>query len=239
MNPTNGTKTRTREQGSIFLISMILLSLIIIAGAGTSTFATPLTASAFVPLFQVGSYQNDTIIQANNNNATLKTYENPGFGITIQYPSTWSGTQSRSDPFSPTNTSIVAIFEAPVENQSDLYRENLVLGVQGPIPEDITLEEYSENSLNEFRNMSDEVRILESSSSTLAGLPAHEITFTSNLQGSNLTKSQIFTIVNNNTAYVVTFGAEESQFNKYLPAIKKMIDSIRIDQQATGQGRKL
>ena len=92
----------------------------------------------------------------------------------------------------------------------------------------------TENSLNEFRNMSDRVRILESSSSTLAGLPAHEITYTSNLQGLNLTKSQIFTIVNNNIAYVVTFGAEESQFNKYLPAIKKMIDSIRIDQQATG-----
>ena len=221
------------ELGSIFLASMMLLSfLIIIVAVGTSTFAP--TASAFVPLFQVGSYQNDTNIQANNNNTVLKTYENPGFGITIQYPSTWTGIQLRANPFAPTDTSIVASFEAPVENQSDLYRENLIFGVQGPIPEDITLEEYTENSLNEFRNMSKRVRILESSSTTLAGLPAHEITYTSNLQGLNLTKSQIFTIVNNNTAYVVTFGAEESQFNKYLPGIKKMIDSIRIDQQATG-----
>ena len=211
---------------------MLLSFLIIIAAMGTSTFAP--TASAFVPLFQVGSYQNDTNIQANNNNTVLKTYENPGFGITIQYPSTWTGIQLRANPFAPTDTSIVASFEAPVENQSDLYRENLIFGVQGPIPEKITLEEYTENSLNEFHNMSKRVRILESSSTTLAGLPAHEITYTSNLQGLNLTKSQIFTIINNNTAYVVTFGAEESQFNKYLPGIKKIIDSIRIDQQATG-----
>jgi hypothetical protein len=234
MDPTNGAETRIRLHGSIFLTLMMLFSFIVTAGVGTCSFAVPPTASAFVPLFQVGSYQNDTIIHANNNNTVLNTYENPGFGITIQYPSTWSGTQLREDPFAPTNTSIVAIFEAPVENQSDSYRENLILGVQGPIPGDITVEEYTDNSLNEFRNMSERVRILESSSSILAGLPAHEIIYTSSLQGMNLTKSQVFTIVNNNIAYVVSFGAEESQFNKYLPTMKKMIDSLRIDQQATG-----
>ena len=82
--------------------------------------------------------------------------------------------------------------------------------------------------------MSDSIRILESSLSTLSGLPAHEIIYTSGLQNLNLKKMQIFTIVNENTTYVVTFGAEESQFNKYNSVIIKMVNFIRINQQAMG-----
>jgi serine/threonine-protein kinase len=74
--------------------------------------------------------------------------------------------------------------------------------------------------------------VLESSPSTLSGLPAHEIIYSSSLENLNLKKMQIFTIVNDNTAYVVTFGAEESQFNKYMPLIMKMVNSISINQQA-------
>ena len=40
---------------------------------------------------------------------------------------------------------------------------------------------------------------------------------------------QVFTVVNNNTACVVTFGAEKSQYQKYLEDVEKLIKSIRID----------
>ena len=81
--------------------------------------------------------------------------------------------------------------------------------------------------------MSDTVEIFESSPTTLSGLPAHEIVYTSSgIEGLNLKKMQLFTIVNNNMAYVFTFAAEEPQFNKYLPDIQKMISSIQINEQA-------
>jgi eukaryotic-like serine/threonine-protein kinase len=140
--------------------------------------------------------------------------------------------QLRADPFAQTNTSIVSVFEAPHENQSDPYRENLIINVQGPLEETISLEEYTQNSLNAFRSMSNGISILESSPSNLSGLPAHEIVYSSGLESLNLKKMQIFTIVNHNTAYVVTFGAEESQFNKYMPLIMNMVNSITIDQHA-------
>jgi hypothetical protein len=82
--------------------------------------------------------------------------------------------------------------------------------------------------------MSDRVNILESSPSSLSGLPAHQVIYTSNLQNLSLKKMQIFTIVNGNTAYVVSYGSEKSQFDKYFPAIMKMIDSVRIAQHTTG-----
>ena len=199
------------------------------------------SASGPVPFFQLGPDPNNILSQANVNssissgifdNVTLKTYENPGFGLSIQYPSTWAGMQLRGDPFAQTNTSIVAILEAPRENLSDSYRENLIIGVQGPLEDVISLEEYTQNSLNAFRTMSDRVTILESSPSSLSVLPAHEIIYTSSLQNLNLKKMQIFTIVNDNMAYVVTFGAEESQFNKYMPVIMEMVNSVNINQQA-------
>jgi hypothetical protein len=198
------------------------------------------SASGSVPFFQLGPDSNNTLLQANTNNntssgnfenLTLKTYENPGFGVSIQYPSSWAGIQFREDPFAQSNTSIVAIFEAPRENQSDSYRENLILGVQGPLEDSISLEDYTQNSLEAFSRMSDRVIILESLPGSLSGLPAREIVYISTLQNLSLKKMQIFTIVNGNTAYVVTFGAEESQFNKYIPEIMRMVNSIRINQQ--------
>jgi hypothetical protein len=230
----------------IIMILMITIIMIGVVGFSLLQLILPIaSASGPVPFFQLGPDPNSTSFQPNVNNsvssggvdfrnATLKTYENPGFGLSIQYPSSWAGTQLRSDPFSQTNTSIVAIFEAPRENLTDSYRENLILSVQGPLEDTISLDEYTQNSLNAFRSMSDRVSILESSPSTLSGLPAHVITYTSGLQNLTLKKMQIFTIVNDNTAYVVTFGAEESQFNKYIPVIMKMVNSLSINQQAIG-----
>ena len=229
-----------RKQGFVPIADVLLLAYIIII-IGIVCFSLlqlilPLaSASGSVPFFQLDPEPSNTSSQANVNNGnfdnvTFKAYENPGFGLSIQYPSSWTGMQLRADPIAPTNTSIVAIFEAPSENQSDSYRENLILGVQGPRKDDTSLREYTRNSLNAFRSMSDKVNILESSSSSLSGLPAHQVVYTSNLQSLSLKKMQIFTIVNSNTAYVVTFGSEKSQFDKYSPVIMKMIDSIRIAQ---------
>ena len=239
--------TAAEVQLPLSLMILILIIIIIgVAGFSLLQLILPLaSASGPVPFFQLGPDPNSTSLQPNVNNsisssggdfsnATLKTYENPGFGLSIVYPSSWAGIQLRADPFSQTKTSIVAIFEAPRENLSDSYRENLILSVQGPLEDTISLDEYTQNSLNGFRSMSDRISILESSPSTLSGLPAHEITYTSGLQNLTLKKMQIFTIINDNTAYVVTSGTEESQFNKYLPVIMKMVNSLRIDQQAIG-----
>jgi hypothetical protein len=43
---------------------------------------------------------------------------------------------------------------------------------------------------------------------------------------------QVFTVVNNNTAYVVTFGAEAVEYDKNIQDVEKMINSIKIDRDA-------
>ena len=104
--------------------------------------------------------------------------------------------------------------------------------MKGPSPDDLTLSDYTANSLGVFRNMPT-IRLLQSFPNTFAGLPAHMIVYSENSQGLDIQKMQIWTVVNNSTAYVVTFGAEQTQFGRYLPAVENMINSVQINKPAT------
>ena len=42
----------------------------------------------------------------------------------------------------------------------------------------------------------------------------------------------VFTVLNNNAAYVVTFAAEQVEYDKNIQDIEKLINSIKIDREA-------
>jgi serine/threonine-protein kinase len=163
----------------------------------------------------------------------FKTYENPKFGLTLSYPPSWTVDELRTDPAAPSNNSIVAIFKSPSQGPNDKYLENVIINVQGPRSDIASLETYTANSVAAFTNMSDTIKITKQGKDTLAGLPAHQLLYTSTgIPGLNLEKMQVFTVVNNNTAYVVTFGAEAAEYDKNIQDVEKMINSIKIDRDA-------
>jgi hypothetical protein len=163
----------------------------------------------------------------------FKTYENPDFGLTLTYPPAWTVDELRNDPAAPSNNSIVAIFKSPSQGQNDKYLENVIINVQGPRSDIASLETYTANSVKAFTNMSDTIKITKQGKDTLAGLPAHQLFYTSTgIPGLNLEKMQVFTVVNNSTAYVVTFGAETAEYDKNIQDVEKMINSIKIDRDA-------
>jgi eukaryotic-like serine/threonine-protein kinase len=163
----------------------------------------------------------------------FKTYENPKFGISLTYPPNWSVDELRNDPVKASNNSVVAIIKSPSQGQNDKYLENVIINIQGPRSNIASLETYTQNSLKAFNNMSDTIKITKSSKDTLSGLPAHQLQYTSTgIPGLTLQKMQVFTVVNNNTAYVVTYGAEIPEYSKNLQNVEKMINSIKIDEKA-------
>ena len=163
----------------------------------------------------------------------FKTYENPKFGITVSYPPKWSVDELRSDPAVPSNNSIVAIFKSPSQGPNDKYLENVIINIQGPRADISSLETYTANSEAAFKNMSDTIKITKSGKDTLAGFPAHQLLYTSTgIPGLNLEKMQVFTVVNNNTAYVVTYGAEQAEYDKNIQDVEKLVNSIKIDRNA-------
>lgn len=176
----------TKIVGSLFLLLTIQLSIVVF---GISHIISPFAMS---PIIQTVVAQVDQ---------AFKTYDNPKFGLTVPYPPTWSVDELRKDPATASNNSIVAIFKSPAEGQNDKYLENVIVNVQGPRSDIKSLEQYTQNSVKAFNNMSDTIKITQSRSDTLAGLPAHKLEYTSSApNGLNLKKMQVFTVVNNNTA---------------------------------------
>jgi eukaryotic-like serine/threonine-protein kinase len=207
-----------RIVSSLFQVLLIQLSIVVV---GLSYSASPFS---LLPFIQNANGQVDQL---------FKTYENPKFGLTLSYPPTWSVDELRKDPTTPSNNSIVAIFKSPAQGNNDRYLENVIVNVQGPRSDIKSLETYTQNSLKAFNNMSDTIKITKSGTDTLGGLPAHLLEYTSKgIQGLNLKKMQVFTVVNNNTAYVVTYGAEEPEYQKNLQDVEKLINSAKIDRNA-------
>jgi hypothetical protein len=174
-----------------------------------------------------------SIIQTANAQAgdAVKPYENEKFGLTMSYPSNWAVHEFRNDPAAPHNNSIVVAFNSQPEDENDKFVQSVYLMVQGPNNNIKSLEQYTANSLKAFENLTN-AKIEETGKDTLAGLPATQIVFTTTLQEVDQKKMQVFTVINNNTAYVATFAAEASEYNDSLPDFEKMINSIKIDRAA-------
>ena len=152
--------------------------------------------------------QQTTVAQTNSK---FVTYDNPTFGVRIQYPSDWGRLdlsflqQSADIDFYPlADTSLAKSVKIQVNN---LPTRNM------------TLEEYTNSQINPL-----EERLLESNTTTLAGIPGYEIVFTS-LQG--LKTMQVWTI-KNDKAYIITYVAQEEDYEKELQVAQKMIDSFEI-----------
>jgi eukaryotic-like serine/threonine-protein kinase len=180
------------------------------------------------PMFAEQGPENASAQETSRNESSnFRTFENIAFGLRMLYPSDWSVTQVKSTLSPNASTSAVAFFKAPIESLSDMYQENVIINMKGPSPDNLTLRGYTENSLKTFSSMPN-IRLLQSFPNTLAGLPAHMVVYSENSEGIDIHKMQIWTIADNDTAYVVTFGAEKTQFSRYLPAVEQMINSIQI-----------
>jgi len=168
-------------------------------------------------------------------NATYATYENPKFGLTLKYPSTWSVDELRNDPDAPADDSIVVIFKTEPQEQNDKYLENVIINVQGPRSDIKSLDGYTKNSIQAFRYMSD-IKITKSVKDTLAGFPAHQLQYTSKIytpasQEVLLKKMQVFTVLDH-VGYVVTYAAEQAEYDKNIQYAENLINSIKIDRNA-------
>ncbi len=138
-------------------------------------------------------------------------YDNPTFGIRIQYPSDWgrldlSFLQHSADiDFYPLNDTSLA--------------KNLKVQVKNLPFHNMTLEEYTNSQINLLKE-----NLLESSAATLAGIPGYKIVFT-NIEG--LKTMQVWTI-KDDKAYIITYVAQEEDYEKELQIAQMMIDSFEI-----------
>jgi hypothetical protein len=147
------------------------------------------------------------------------TYENTELGISIQYPSNWEKSV-HLDNF--------VTFTAPPETDTRIYPAALGLKVQELSSQNIPLQEITKVQMSELKRSNPDVKVLESTSTTFAGKPAHKIVFSA-IDNKEVERKaiQVWTVIGNK-AFLITYKAEPDKFSSYLPTIERMIDSFKI-----------
>jgi eukaryotic-like serine/threonine-protein kinase len=179
-------------------VLLLLFSLLIILI--TSLLSTSLT----------NQHQTITIAQTNDDN-TFRIYENPTYGIQIQYPSNWG----RLDLSFLQDSADIDFY--PLSDTS--LAKNLKILVKNLPFHNMTLEEYTNSQINPTEEI-----LLESNTTTLANIPGYKIVFT-NVVG--LKTMQVWAI-KDDKAYIITYVAKEEDYEKDLQIAQKMIDSFEI-----------
>ena len=161
-----------------------------------------------LPSFSTGA---SLLATAQKNKDSFETYSNPTFGIKIQYPPDWG----RLDLSFLGNDSLDIDFY-PLEDVS----QAIAVKVQAKtLPsQNVTIDDYTGMQINYT-----EEQLLESNTTTLAGLPAHEIVFTD----LGVKTMQIWTI-KDDKVYTITYVAEEEDFQDDLQIAERMIKSLEI-----------
>jgi hypothetical protein len=165
------------------------------------------------------------------------TYENPDFGLTIQYPADWydKGIPFMNQiltgsivSFSP-SSNIYVDFHVSVYKPNDIW----------PFPySNTTLSELVDREIDELTRQRYGFRDISSEPTTLASNPAYKIVYYGS--GSESKTMEIWTL-KYGKAYKIEYTAIDaldnnlnkqtgiSQFSYYLPIAQKMIDSFKIN----------
>jgi PsbP-like protein len=221
----------------------VRLSTIIIASAVVSTFLfLPLTASinngtlfqsqsAFAQVQQQGGGELGTTNTTQTNDTTTTTgefqtflrYRNPVWGISIQYPSDWKASTTGLLDYSQ-----LVAFYSPLQNLSQPFPARLTISAV-QFNQNLSLSESTDFILTALR-IQPELDIKNSSEVTVAGYPGYRVILANTpFQNNTLTvyNMNIWTTVGNKL-YILTYDAEESTFNQYLPEVSRMLESLRI-----------
>jgi eukaryotic-like serine/threonine-protein kinase len=149
-----------------------------------------------------------TIAQTDQTNFT--TYENPTFGIRIQYPSDWG----RLDLSFLGASADIDFY--PLDDTSGA--KDVRIQVKTLPSQNMTLEQYTNTQIKSI-----EGQILESNATTLSGIEAHQLVFTN----IGLKTMQIWTL-KEDKVYTITYVAEEEDFENDLQVARRMIESFGI-----------
>jgi serine/threonine-protein kinase len=157
--------------------------------------------------------QQITITAAQTDETNFVPYSNPTFGVRTEYPVNWG----RLDLSFLQNDSADIDFY-PLDDASGSKHVRIQIETMQSA-QNMTLEQYSEVKIN-----STEGQILESNSTTLADLPAHETVFTN----AGLQKIQVWTI-KDDRIFTITYEADEEDFQNDLLVAERMIESFQIE----------
>ena len=167
-------------------------------------------------------------LESNVTNGNLPSeiaYTNPQHGIFMLFPSNWTFSTSGLPDYTQ-----IGAFYAPLQNLSDPIPARLTITVIS-YQQDISLRDFTNMTLSSLNQTGGQIMISSSDPTTLAGRPGHQVVFSTLPNIGNPVSLEImhsWTTVGSKV-YVFQFSAESSKFDAYLPTVKQILESLRIE----------
>jgi hypothetical protein len=151
----------------------------------------------------------------------LLVYESPDYGIRTQYPDGWEILIQSTSP-----SSISLRFNSPPENDTDVFRENVVFEIN-TISNNTALSNYTSVTLASYLELYSDFELIDLSPTNLtsAAIPAYKLAASRTQEG--LDFMQIFAI-KEDKVYTILYSAERTRYSTFLPVIEEMIDSLEV-----------
>jgi len=151
-------------------------------------------------------------------------YKKPQHGIFMLFPSNWTFSTSGLPEYNQ-----IAAFYAPLQNLSDPIPARLTIAVMS-YEQNISLKDFTNMTISSI-NQTDQVTISSSDPTTLAGRPGHQLVFSTLPNIGNPISFEIlhsWTVIDNKV-YVFQYSAESAKFNTYLPTVKHILETLKIE----------
>lgn len=151
----------------------------------------------------------------------FNNYRNDREGFSIKYPAAWSIEEDTND--------VSVIFFSPQENELDFFKESVNVVVQDISGNPMDLKEYSKMAVKQMEAVFGENLItIELGPTFIAKQIGYKFVFLGKGPETDL-KYMIVWLISGLTAYQVTYTSLASQYDRYLPKVKRMLRSFRID----------
>ena len=151
-------------------------------------------------------------------------YKNPQHGIFMLFPSNWTFSTSGLPEYNQ-----IAAFYAPLQNLSDPIPARLTIAVMS-YEQKVPLKEFTNMTMSSL-NQTGQIMITSSDPITLAGRPGHQLVFSTLPNMGNPISFEIlhsWTVIDNKI-YVFQYSVESAKFDTYLPTVKHILESLRIE----------
>jgi serine/threonine-protein kinase len=178
-----------------------------------------LIASGIAAIIAASAVILPNIINSSNKIEEFSTYQESNLGIIVKYPQSWQR-QNIDNIF----TKELVTFLSP-QSGADNFQEKVTLSIEDYSG---SLEQSKDDFTKEINQIS-AAEIIETSSTTFAFRPAFKIIYTGKDRENNLDLKnlQIWTL-KANKAYIITYSAEQEDYDKFIPTVEEIIKTFEI-----------
>lgn len=186
----------------------------------TDKFYKILIASGIAAIIAASAVILPNIINSSNQIEDFSIYKESDLGITIKYPQSWQR-QNIDNIF----TKELVTFLSP-QSGADNFQEKVTLSIEDYSG---SLNQSKEDFTKEINQSLSAAEIIETSPTTFAFRPAFKIIYTGKDRENNLNLKnlQIWTL-KANKAYIITYSAEQEDYDKFIPVVEEMIKTFEI-----------